>query len=347
MPSVPAEVILEQYQLRSTFFAEKLSDFGFFDFERKINKIIYDQEDLFCWDERHKWGISENAWVEIASKGITPLSIFCHPRIVSHHPRLIRYYRSVALLPQKGMQSISSVSSIKDIEDGKKNVPQGKISNIVTTLNELVSSIITLNPDIDSKKILGMMYATAGTTIDGSWRNQIGTEGERVVRSILVKSLFENDEIRAIVNKKDNSFVVDEWQEKYGDVVSAVTEIKTIIANNGSSILFSSEPDITFMDASGKINGAVEIKAGIDPAGALERLGAMFKSFDNILSVTPKAHTILVATCLTEEVSARLRESNTVRNIFITTDVINNKSGRGIKFSNSCRAIMGLVDKRL
>jgi len=347
MPAVPAEVILEQYQLRSTFFAEKLSDFGFFDFEKKINKIIFDQEDLFCWKERSQWGITESAWEEISAKEITPLSIFCHPRIVSHHPRLIRYYRSVALLPQKGMQSISSVSSIKDIEDGKKEVPHGKILNIVETLNELVSSIIALNPDIDSKKILGMMYSTAGTTIDGSWRNQIGTEGERVVRSILVKSLIENGEIRAIVDKKDNSFNVGEWQEKYGDIVTTVPEVKTVIVNNGSSIYFSSEPDITFMDASGKINGAVEIKAGIDPAGALERLGAMFKSFDNVLSATPNAHTILVATCLTEEVSSRLRESNAVRNIFITTDVINNKSGRGEKFSNSCRAIMGLISKRL
>ena len=112
-------------------------------------------------------------------------------------------------------------------------------------------------------------------------------------------------------------------------------------------MFFSSEPDVTFMDANGKVIGAVEIKAGIDPAGALERLGAMFKSFDNVLAVTPNVETILVATCITEEVEARLRESNTVSKIFITTDVINNKSGRGIKFSNAVRAIMGLVHQRL
>ena len=169
MPAVPTEVVLEQYQLRSTFFAEKLNDFGFFSFERKVKKIIKDQGDLFNWDERLDWGISQDAWGEIESKGIPPLSIFCHPRIVSQHPSLIRYYRSVALLPQKGMQSISSVSAIKEIEEGERSVPQGKISNVVTTLNELVSSIISLTHDIDSKKIMGMMYSTAGTTIDGSW----------------------------------------------------------------------------------------------------------------------------------------------------------------------------------
>jgi len=347
MSLAPAEVILEQYQLRSTFFAEKLSGFGFFDFENKINKMIFDQGNLFCWKERSKWGIMESAWQEIQDKGIAPLSVFCHPRIVSHSPQLIRYYRSVALLPQKGMQSISSVSSIKDIEDGKKNVPPEKILNVVKTLNELVSSIVILNPELDSNKILGMMYSTAGTTIDGSWRNQIGTEGERVVRSILVRSLAEHDEIAAIVDKKDLSYAVTEWREKNGDLVSTVPLIKSIVVNNGSSMLFSSEPDITFMNAGGKISGAVEIKAGIDPAGALERLGAMFKSFDNVLSASPNAHTILVATCITNEVNARLRESNAVKNIFITTDIINNKAGKSEKFSNTCRAIMGLINKRL
>ena len=347
MPAVPAEVILEQYQLRSTFFAEKLGDFGFFDFEKKVQKIIDDQKDLFNWDNRLKWGVSDDAWNEILSKKMDPLSIFCHPRIISHHPKLIRYYRSVALLPQKGMQSISSVSAIKEIEEGKRNVPQEKVLNVVCTLNALVSSIITLTPDIDSKKISGMMYSTAGTTIDGSWRNQIGAEGERVIRSLLVKSLFENSEIRAIVDKNDCSFTLQEWIDKYGDPVGTVTEIKSVVASNGASMYFSSEPDVTFMDASGKVCGAVEIKAGIDPAGALERLGAMFKSFDNVLAQTPDAETILVATCITGEVESRLRESNAVSKIFITTDVINDKSGRGTKFSNSARAIMGLVNKRL
>jgi len=347
MSVVPIEVILEQYQLRSTFFAEKLNEFGFFDFEKKIQKIIQDQESSFNWNERAHWGINESAWNEIQSKDFSPLAIFCHPRIVSHHPSLIKYNRSVALLPQKGMQSISSVGGIKEIENGTKAVPQGKVLNIVKALNELVSSIILLTPDIDSNKILGMMYATAGTTIDGSWRNQIGNEGERVIRSLLIKSLIENEEIIAIVDKKDCSFKLDEWKAKYDDPVLTIIEIKSVVTKNGASILFSSEPDITLMNSSGKVIGAIEIKAGIDPAGALERLGAMFKSFDNVLAITPNAKTILVATCITDEVGSRLRESNAVSQIYITTEILNNKFGKALKFSNAVRAIMGLIDQRL
>ncbi|MEM1259628.1 MAG: hypothetical protein AAGH81_13930, partial [Bacteroidota bacterium] len=87
--------------------------------------------------------------------------------------------------------------------------------------------------------------------------------------------------------------------------------------------------------------------AGIDPAGALERLGAMFKSFDNVLAVTPSATTILVATCITDEVDARLRESNAVKQTYITTDIINNKSGKAKKLANTIRGVLGLISKRM
>jgi len=346
MPAVPPEVTLEQYQLRSTFFAEKIGVFGFFDFEKKINKLVADQEHLFTWNDRSNWGINEAAWKDLATNNLSPLKVFCHPRIVQQHPSLIRYYRSIALLPQKGMQAISTVSSIKEIEDGLKEVPSNKVINVVVTLNELMSSIISLTPGFNSEKITGMMYATAGTTIDGSWRNQIGTEGERVIRSLLVKALYENKEIAAILDKSDTSFTLTEWNQKYGDPSTTVTNVKSIIVRNGASMYFSSEPDVTFADSNGTIKGAIEIKAGIDPAGALERLGAMFKSFDNVLSTSPDAKTILVASCITPEVETRLRETNTVSQTFITTDLINNKSGRGLKFTNSARSIMGLIDSR-
>ena len=98
------------------------------------------------------------------------------------------------------------------------------------------------------------------------------------------------------------------------------------------------------LDTTGKTLGAIEVKAGLDPAGALERLGAMFKSFDNILSKQPDAETILVASCITDEVDARLREAQSVRTIFILTDLINNKKGRAAIFINKVRSVLGLIE---
>ncbi len=346
MPTVPKEVILEQYQLKSTFFAEKLNEMGFFHFAERIGRIISNQSDAFAWDERTLWGITDDAWEKAKENEIHPLSVFCHPKILRLHPKLLRYYRCVALLPQKGLSKISGLGNVKEIENGTQTLNNTKIPNILTALNEQTSTIISLTTDIDNEKLSGMMYATAGTTIDGSWRNQIGEEGERVIRSLLLKSLLDNMEIMALVDKKDRSYKVQDWTNEYGNPIASINSIKSITVNNGSVVFFSSEPDVQFLNNLGAVVGAMEIKAGIDPAGALERLGAMFKSFDNVLSVSPKAKTILVATCITDEVEARLRESNDVSQIFITTDVINNKGGRGEKLANSARSILGLIPPR-
>jgi hypothetical protein len=347
MPAVPIEVILEQYQLRSMFFTKKLNELGFFGYMSKIEMIINSQGDTFDWSERNSLNISEDAWEKIQKSSVHPLFIFCHPKLLKQHPKLLRYYRSVVLLPQKGLQKISGLGSIKEIENGKREIKDERIGNVVQSLNALMSSIISLSDKINKDKISGMMYATAGTTIDGSWRNQIGAEGERVIRTVLVNSLIENNEIIAITNKTDHSFKIKEWKDKIGEPIETVNLMKSVVAKNGSTLLFSSEPDVTIINSKGETVGAMEIKAGIDPAGALERLGAMFKSFDSVLSVSPNAKTILVATCLTDEVESRLREANSVHQIYITTEIINNKAGKALKLANSVRGVMGLIDLRM
>ena len=90
--------------------------------------------------------------------------------------------------------------------------------------------------------------------------------------------------------------------------------------------------------------GGVEIKAGIDPAGALERLGAMMKSFENIRSESSEAETILVASCITDEVDQRLRGMRGVRT-FIMTDVIQNRKSQGKRLMNIMRGCIDLTNK--
>ncbi|MEM8927719.1 MAG: XcyI family restriction endonuclease [Bacteroidota bacterium] len=313
----------------------------------KIDKIIETQGETFDWKNRTELGINEEAWRKIKKSKIHPLHVFCSPRILGQYSSLLRYYRSIAMIPQKGLQNISRISNIKEIENGKKSINPDRVKGLVILLNEFTSSNILLSEEITKEKVSGMMYATAGTSIDGSWRNQIGNEGERVIRTLLVKSFIENHEILAIVSKKDISFKVKDWTEEFGSPIETIKQMKSVVLINGSSMLFSSEPDVKLIDYQGNTIGAIEIKAGIDPAGALERLGAMFKSFDNVLAVTPSAATILVATCITDEVDARLRESNAVKQTYITTDIINNKSGKAKKLANTIRGVLGLISKRM
>lgn len=67
------------------------------------------------------------------------------------------------------------------------------------------------------------------------------------------------------------------------------------------------------------------------------------KSFENIRSESSEAETILVASCITNEVDTRLRSMKGVRT-FIMTDVIQNKKGLGTRLMNIMRASIGLTE---
>lgn len=111
---------------------------------------------------------------------------------------------------------------------------------------------------------------------------------------------------------------------------------------NGFTILFASEPDISLYDDKGSIVGIIEIKAGLDPAGALERLGAMMKSFENTLEEYPNAITVLVVSCITKEMEARLGASMCVRLKYLTTDITSSDSNQR-KFATRIRKILKLT----
>ena len=86
------------------------------------------------------------------------------------------------------------------------------------------------------------------------------------------------------------------------------------------SMRFSSEPDIEFcriVDGKSTVVATIEIKGGKDRAGALERLGAIQKSFE----ATPaNCVNILIAGIITTEMSARLNRLPTGK-IFLLDDL--------------------------
>lgn len=343
MPKVPETVTKESYLLKSTFFYDRLRQNGYFELFLQIQALSSIEGSKLKWDKRADWKISDEAWNVIQTNGIDPMIVFVHPKILQMNPTYLKYYRSVAMLPQKGLKTISHVSNIDKIENG--NIEAGTLSSttidrLVKTINEVLSLVVSLATDINEKKIEGMMYATAGTNIDGSWRNSIGAEGERVIRSLMFKELHKQKEVSSIQYR--NGLIEDNSVFKEDAVLKNFESVKALNLKNGYSILFASEPDITMYDASGNIVGVIEIKSGLDPAGALERLGAMLKSFENTIAEYPNAVTILVASCITDEVQSRLGASMLVRQTFITTEITSSDSNKR-KFVNRMRKVMKLT----
>lgn len=95
-------------------------------------------------------------------------------------------------------------------------------------------------------------------------------------------------------------------------------------------------------DARGRVLAGIEVKAGTDPAGALERLGAVFKSFDRILEESPEAETILVLSCITDEVQSRVDASATIKRKFNLVEILSNKNQIQTQFVNHLRGLLGL-----
>ena len=249
MAKVPESVVKESYFLRSTFTYNRLRSEGYFELFMKISKFARIEGEKLNWDDRGKWSISEEAWEILQANKIAPMMVFLHPKVLQLNPSFLKYYRSVALMPQKGLTTLTGVSSVNKIEEGKVEagrVAQNHIDKLVKTINETMSLLVTLASDINEKKIEGMMYATAGVKIDGSWRNQIGAEGERVIRKIIFNELFAHDEISSVENKKDVLTEIAQW-----DANGDIDDVKKLHLINGYSILFSSEPDVTMYNDAG------------------------------------------------------------------------------------------------
>ena len=342
MPRVPYEVTKESYLLKSTFFYNKLHTNGYFELYMQIQSLCRLEGKKLNWLQYADWHISNTAWESLKANNIDPMLVFVHPKVLQLNPSFLKYYRSIAMLPQKGLKAISGVSNVERIESGK--IEGGTLSNetikkLVFSINEVLSLVIALSSSISENEIQGMMYATAGTNIDGSWRNSIGNEGERVIRTIILRELMNQKDISSICDRQNKMKSITDINEH--EILESLENIRVINLINGFSILFSSEPDITLYDDSGTIVGAVEIKAGLDPAGALERLGAMLKSFENTLAEYPRAVTILVASCITDEVETRISASMSVRQKYITTQITSSETNQR-KFANSIRRILKL-----
>ncbi|MEA5572275.1 XcyI family restriction endonuclease [Calothrix sp. UHCC 0171] len=80
------------------------------------------------------------------------------------------------------------------------------------------------------------------------------------------------------------------------------------------------------MNNQGQTVGVIEIKGGTDPAGALERYGAAIKSFEEARRRHPTVKTILIASCITTEVSSRIQNDNKISYYFNLTEILSENS---------------------
>ena len=136
---------------------------------------------------------------------------------------------------------------------------------IAKLYNSIISTIILDATVWTIQDAYRNILATMGISEDGSMRNRIGQKAEKEVRERIVSWLKATSAMGAREVEKDRVWTLGE--------------------DGTVRMEFGSEPDIAFRQvSSGDLLSTIEVKGGRDPAGALERLGAVKKSFD----MTPK-----------------------------------------------------------
>lgn len=343
MPKVPKEVIAEHYQLKATFFSNQLEANGYVGLFETVQASLVKVGETLNWSKAADFGVKGAVVKALQSKSL-PLPVYlCHPNVLLSNPKYLIYYRCISSFSQKGLKVVSGVSSVDRLEFEGRNCTVAQATKLAKAINENLSATYVISVP-EAEKLKGLLYATAGTTLDGSWRNAIGAEGERLVRTLFLKELLKNGELTKVTTKAGEEVLASAIDDKWLEENTA--KLSSGMTSNGAVFVFGSEPDIKLIDPNAKVACGVEIKAGIDPAGALERLGAAMKSFESLRSESSDAETILVATCITDEMDTRLRSMANLRT-FIMTDVIQNSGNAGSRLINIMRSSIGLTKKYL
>ena len=139
------------------------------------------------------------------------------------------------------------------------------------------------------------IIANMGISLDGAIRNRIGQDAEDLVKSRIL-----------------------DWLSVQGLIVQAARRGSEFTLRGGYAMRYGSEPDIEFRRSAGSdapVIATIEIKGGTDPAGALERLGAIQKSFEQ---TPPGCVNILIAGVITAEMEDRLNALGITRRYLLS-----------------------------
>lgn len=292
----------------------------------------------FPWTDRNMWGIDEQAWSDLDQAGIDPLVVFCHPRVISEQPRLLAYYRKMALLSRKAFASLIKHEDIAGIEAGRvERIDAATSVRFVIAINSILSAFVQAGAKVGLNPFTSFQFAAAGATVQGSWNNAVGTSGEEAVKTILANHLRE--EILHVVWK--DSTVMEYEPGLHATLIDRIGDVRVIRLKQGFHIVFGSEPDASLRDPKDLPLIAIEVKAGTDPAGALERLGAAMKSFDNERSLNPRVKTVYVVRALTPEVQRRISQGKPFDYTFGLSDLLADEKTQKVFANLVLRTVLG------
>lgn len=222
----------------------------------KAFRLIRAFSEKLTWEPLHTLLIDSEVWAYVVEKqDYDPKLVFCHPEVLLYKPSASLYYRGLCGLSLKAAQDY--FGAVESLERGnpRARLSNGKALKMARIYNAFICSIIKNSTDWTLENGHRTIVATLGITLDGKMRNKIGDIAENRIRALILKWLFD----RGLLLEP----ALDEEQ--------ILESIPRVCALREDVIMqFGSEPDISFKRGN-ELLAVVEIKGGIDPAGALER----------------------------------------------------------------------------
>ena len=284
---------LEDARRRSAVIAERVRQRT----DLQLRGIIEGFDEELTFAPLEQLAISEQAWGHVIESGFDPKLVFAHPLLLRQHPRASEYYRGIALLSRKRVSEIAV--SVDSWESGARStVNEGQSLRVSRLYNAVISSVIEGATGWTLENGYRNIIANMGIGLDGTVRNLIGRDAEQLVKGRITA-----------------------WLEQRQLIVQRNDDATQFALPGGYSMRYGSEPDIQFqltVNNETSLVATIEIKGGKDAAGALERLGAVQKSFEE---TPPSCINFLVAGIITQEMAQRLDTMGVARR-YLLDDLI-------------------------
>ena len=171
---------------------------------------------------------------------------------------------------------------------------------------------------LDKSRVAALL--NLGSQINGSWRNEVGAEGGRKVKELLLEHFARKKLIVGATRTDGASLVMKSRNDT--KMLAPLETIRSFVTDGGYRFTFGSEPDVAIRDSKGILISTIEVKYGLDPAGALERYGAAKKSFEQATKENRRVHNIYLASCITAELRARIDGDRLVNEDFNLTEIL-------------------------
>jgi len=264
------------------------------------------------WEPLSNILIDPEVWAYAEAKRFDPKLVFCHPNVLSYKPATSLYYRGLCGLSLKAAKDY--FGAVESLEEGspRARLDAKKALKMARTYNAFICSIIKNSTAWTLENGNRTIIATLGITLDGIMRNKVGNIAEERIRTLILEWLIDEELLVEPTLTKN---------QLYEKIPSSCTLKKNI------TMKFGSEPDISF-SRDNELLVVVEIKGGIDPAGALERYGAATKSFQHAAKVSPRCKNFYLGAVYTPELERRISEDRLVEKTFNIIEILDKPPAR-------------------